>query len=74
MKYKYKIFAQDTSIREGYTEDVSRENVITKLQAEGNIVINVEETLVSSEGSIFDRFSKKITNKDIVLADRKSVV
>ncbi len=71
MKYKYKIFAQDTSIREGYTEDVSRENVITKLQAEGNIVINVEETLVSSEGSIFDRFNKKITNKDIVLATKQ---
>ena len=71
MKYKYKIFAQDTSIREGYAEDVSRENIITKLQAEGNIVINVEETLVSAEKSIFERISKKITNKDIVLATKQ---
>lgn len=71
MKYKYKIFAQDTSIREGFTEDVSRENVITKLQSEGNIVINVEETLIDESANIFEKFNKKITTKDIVISTKQ---
>jgi type IV pilus assembly protein PilC len=71
MKYKYKIFAQDTSIREGQTEDVSRENVITKLQAEGNIIINVEETLADENATVFEKFNKKITTKDMVMSTKQ---
>ncbi len=71
MKYKYKIFGQDTKIKEGYVEDTSRENVILKLQAEGNIIITVEESMVVDELSFFKRYQKRITKKDIVLSTKQ---
>jgi type IV pilus assembly protein PilC len=71
MKYKYKIFGQDTKIKEGYIEDISRENVILKLQAEGNIIITVEESMAVDELSFFKRYQKRITKKDIVLSTKQ---
>jgi type II secretory pathway component PulF len=71
MKYKYKIFGQDTNLHEGFIEDVSRDNVISKLQAGGNIIIDVEEALVSESYSALDKFKKKISQKDLVLATRQ---
>jgi type IV pilus assembly protein PilC len=71
MKYKYKIFGQDTKIKEGYIEDTSRENVISKLQAEGNIIITVEESLAIEELSLLKRYQKRITKKDIVLSTKQ---
>jgi type II secretory pathway component PulF len=71
MKYKYKIFGQDTKLHEGYIDDVSRDNVISKLQAGGNIIVEVEETLISEEYTTLDKFKKNITKKDLVLATRQ---
>lgn len=71
MKYKYKIFGQDTKLHEGYIDDVSRDNVIAKLQAGGNIIIDVEETLISDSYTVLDKFKKKISQKDLVLTTRQ---
>jgi type IV pilus assembly protein PilC len=71
MRYKYKIFGQDTKISEGYIDDISRDNVITRLQSEGNIIINVEESMVNDELSFLKRYQNKITTKDLVLATKQ---
>ncbi|MDQ5957254.1 MAG: type pilus assembly protein PilC [Patescibacteria group bacterium] len=71
MKFKYKIFGQDTKIREGVIEESNRENVIQKLQSEGNIIIEVVEAPIDISNNIFDRFKNKITTKDLVISTRQ---
>ena len=71
MKFKYKIFGQDTKIREGIIDDVSRDNVITKLQSEGNIIIEVKEAPVDEYSNYIEKYKNKITTKDLVIATRQ---
>lgn len=71
MKFKYKVFGQDTRIRDGVIDAVNKDEVITRLQAEGNIIISVEEAAVETAASLVGKFKDKITNKDIVLATKQ---
>lgn len=71
MKFKYKVFGQDTKIREGYLDDVSRDNVITKLQSEGNIIIEVIEADINMNRSFLEKYQNKITTKDLVISSKQ---
>jgi type IV pilus assembly protein PilC len=72
MRFKYKIFGQDTKIKEGVIEDVNRDNVIAKLQKDGNIIISVEEAPAEIEvKNILDRFQNRIAEKDVVIAAKQ---
>lgn len=71
MKFRYKIFGQDTKIREGIIEDSNRENVIQKLQAEGNIIIEVVEAPIDISKNIIEKFQNRITTKDLVISTRQ---
>jgi type IV pilus assembly protein PilC len=71
MQFKYKIFSQDAKIKEGYIEDISRDNVITRLQSDGNIIISVEESTAVYGKNLWERYQNKISNKDIVIASKQ---
>ncbi len=68
MKFKYKVFGQDTRIREGFLDDVSRDNLIAKLQAEGNIIIDVSEAPIDLGSTFLERYKNKVTSKDMVVS------
>jgi type IV pilus assembly protein PilC len=67
MKFKYRIFDQNTQIREGVAEGSSRQSVIDFLQEEGNIIVEVEEMASSYDLSAIQHFFETISNKDLVI-------
>lgn len=71
MKFKYKIFGQDTKIRDGVIEGLNKEEIVAKLQEDGNIIINIEEAAADLQTNFIDKFRDKITDKDIVLASKQ---
>ncbi len=71
MKFKYKVFGQDTRIKEAYIDEISRDNAISKLQSEGNIIIEVTEAPIDLEDSIFKKYQNRISNKDLVMSAKQ---
>ena len=49
MRFKYKVFGQDTHINEGVMDAINKDEVISRLQKDGNIIISVDESSAQIE-------------------------
>ncbi|MCX8513631.1 MAG: hypothetical protein ORN26_01060 [Candidatus Pacebacteria bacterium] len=67
MKFQYKVFGQDGLIRNGEMAGISRDDVIHKLQSEGDIIIEIKEQDITASLSLFDRYFNKVKQEDIVI-------
>lgn len=67
MKFKYKVFDQNSNIREGVSEGAYRQIVIERLQSEGNIIIEIEELSDDIDSSLWQKLSQSISNKELVI-------
>lgn len=71
MRFKYKVFGQDTHINEGVMDAINKDEVISRLQKDGNIIISVDESSAQIEMSIWEHFTDRIKEKDVVIASKQ---
>ncbi|MDI9354798.1 MAG: hypothetical protein QM532_00955 [Cyanobium sp. MAG06] len=71
MKFQYKVFGQDGLIRKGEISAISKDEVIHKLQSEGDIIIEIKEQDIADTLSIVDRYFNKIKTKDVVILTKQ---
>ena len=71
MKFQYKVFGQDGVIRKGEMSAISKDDIIHKLQSEGDIIIDIKEQEVLDTVSVYDRYFNKIKTKDIVVLTKQ---
>ncbi len=71
MKFNYKIFNKDTQMVEGTAEAASKDDLINKLQSEGNIIVSVEDAPSDMSSSFFERLTESISEKDVVMASKQ---
>lgn len=67
MKFKYKVFGQDTNIIAGVIDTASRQLAIDRLQSEGNIIIEIEEVASDYDLKWYQKIFETITTKELVV-------
>lgn len=71
MKFKYKIFNKDAQMVEGTADAATKDDLISRLQNEGNIIVSVDEMQTDMSASFFEKFTDRISEKDIVMASKQ---
>lgn len=71
MKFKYKVFNKDGQVIESVMDSSSKDDLIAKLQGEGNIIVSVDEAPSEFSYTWLERLTERITDKDVVMASKQ---
>jgi len=71
MQFKYKIFTQNSNIEEGVLDGATKDEIISKLQQEGDIIISVEEVDLTPKKNFFEKIQDNVKEKDVVIATKQ---
>lgn len=71
MKFKYKVFNKDGQVIESVMDSSSKDDLIAKLQGEGNIIVSVDEAPSEFSSTWLERLTERITDKDVVMASKQ---
>lgn len=71
MKFKYKVFNSNSQMIEGVMDSASKDDLISKLQGEGNIIVSVEESQSEFSSTWLEKLTERITEKDVVIASKQ---
>lgn len=71
MKFKYKVFNTDGQVIESVMDSSSKDDLIAKLQGEGNIIVSVDEAPSEFSSTFLEKLTERITEKDVVMASKQ---
>jgi type IV pilus assembly protein PilC len=71
MKFKYKVFNKDGQVIESVMDSSSKDDLIAKLQGEGNIIVSVDEAPLEFSSTFLEKLTERITEKDVVMASKQ---